>query len=235
MKIIRKFGGGGGGGSNAQQVSTIPDWMKPYLETGLKTSQEALQSGALSQVAGQNDIQKQAQGAAQNVANLQGNIGLHSAGALDQLGKIAAGEEIVPATTGATDAIKAAAFRDAAKKAQPGIAAAAAKGNVGGSRQLIQAGEGQLELASKVAGLDYGDLQARRQAAQSAAGQAVGAGKDVQEQLITGVNTLKGVGTDIQKQAQAEADAGYQGLSRYSSLIQGTPWQSNQQTQQGGK
>ena len=209
--------------------------MRPYLETGLKESSEALKSGDLSQVAGRNAIQEQAQGAAQNVANLQGNVGLHSSAALDQLGRIAGGQEIVPATTGATDAIKAAAFRDAAKKAQPGVAAAAAKGNVGGARQLIQAGEGQLELGAKVAGLDYADLQARRQAAQSAAGQTVDAGKSVQEQLITGVNTLKGVGSDIQKQAQAEADAPYQGLSRYSSLIQGTPWQSTQQVQQGGK
>lgn len=235
MRLIRKFGGGSGGGSNAQSVSTIPEWMKPYLETGLKTSQEALQSGALSQVAGQNDLQKQAQGAAQNVANLQGNVGLHSAKALDQLGKIAGGEEIVPSTTGATDAIKKAALYQAGAAGQGGIAANAARGTVGGSRQLIQAGASQNDQAAKLAGIDYQDLQSRRQLAQSAAGQAVGAGRDVQEQLITGVNTLKGVGSDIQGQAQREADAGFQGLSRYSSLIQGTPWQSQQQKQQGGK
>ena len=234
MKIIRKFGGGGSGGGG-DKTSTIPDWMRPYLEKGLQVNQEALLSGDLGQVAGRNAIQDQAQSAAQNVASLQGNVGLHSASALDQLGKIAGGQEIVPTSTGATDAIKRAAQYQAGVSAQPGIATNAMRGTVGGSRQLVQAGAGQNDMAAKFAGIDYQDLQSRRASAQQAASQAIQGGAGVQDQLIQGVNTLKGVGGDIQRQEQAQADAPYQALSRYSSLIQGTPWQNQQQTQQGGK
>ena len=229
MAIVRKYKGGA-----AEQVSTIPKEWVPYITKGLASADANLEAGNLSKVVGQNEYQKAAQDAAVGVANLQGNVGLHSSEALNQLGRVASGQEIVPASTGATDAIKQAAIYQAGVSAQPGIASAAARGTVGGSRNLVSAGAGANDLAAKLAGIDYTDLQARRQAAQGAAGTSVQLGGDVQNQLITGANTLKGVGADIQKQGQAEADTAFQGLSRYASLIQGTPWQSQQQVQ-GGK
>ena len=232
MAIVRKFGGGGG---SPQTVSQIPDWMRPYLETGLSASTNALKSGELSNVVGQNQYQKYAQDAAVEAAGGQQSVAQHSAAALDQLGRIAAGEEIVPSSTGATEAIKQAAIHQANVSAQPGIATAAARGTVGGARNLIQAGAGQNDLAAKLAGIDYQDLSARRQAAQTAAGTAIQGGAQVQDQLISGANTIKGVGADIQKADQAQADRAFTGLQRFSSVLQGTPWQSQQAVQQGGK
>ena len=228
MAIIKKYSGGGD-----KNVSTVPDWMRPYLETGLKSADANLRVGNLDNIAPQNQYQTAAQESAMTAANLQGNVGLHSSEALNQLGKIAAGQEIVPSSTGATDAIKQAAIYQAGVSAQPGVASAATRGTVGGSRNLISAGAGQNDLAAKLAGIDYQDLQARRQAAQGAAGTTVQLGGDVQNQLVAGANTLKGVGADVQKQQQAQNDAAFTGLSRYSSLIQGTPWQS--QRESGGK
>lgn len=222
------------GNSKTAQVSTIPDEWKPFVTKALESSNANLEAGNLSNIAGENPYQVAARDAATGIANLQGNVGLHSSAALNKLGDIAAGREIVPSSTGATDAIKQAAIYQAGVSAQPGIAAAAANGTVGGGRNIISAGAAQNDLAAKLAGLDYGDLQARRQAAQAAAGQVIGGGTDVQNQLITGANTLKGVGADLQKQTQAQNDAAYTGLSRYSSLIQGTPWHSQQQIA-GGK
>lgn len=229
MRIVKKFGGGG-----AQQVNTIPEWMAKYLDKGLATSQASLESGKLSYVAPQNSIQQAGQDSAVTAANLQGNVAINSANNLDQLGKIAKGEYVAPATTGATDAIKNAAIYQAGVSAQPGIANSAARGTVGGSRNLISAGAGQNDLAAKLAGIDYQDLQTRQAGAANAANAGIAGGSTVQSQLVTGANTLKGVGQDIQQQDQKANDATFQGLSRYSSLIQGTPWQSNQQVQ-GGK
>lgn len=226
MKIITLHMGGGG-----STVSTIPEWMRPYLETNLATAQENLKSGNFSNVAGFNPLQTQAQQAALTAANLQGNTALHSSAALDALGNIAAGKEIVPSSTGATDAIKKAAIYQAGVSSQPGIAAAAQRGTIGGARDLIKAGASQNDLAAKLAGIDYQDLQSRRQAAQSAAGTAIQSGGAVQDQLMAGANVMKGVGTDIQKQAQVEADAPFTGTQRFASLIHGTPWASNQQQQ----
>lgn len=231
MKLKLRYKGGGG---SAQTVSTIPDWARPYVERGLQRADTALTSGELSRVTGQNVIQKEAQAAALDAAQNQGAVTGATTGALGQLARTAAGEEIVPASTGATEAIKQAAIHQAAKDAQPGIATAASRGTVGGARQLVKAGSAQADLTSKLAGLDYADLQARRQAAQAAAGQTIQGGSQVQEQLMAPAATMKGVGSDIQKQSQAEADAAFQGLSRYSSLVQGTPWQSQQQ-KAGGK
>lgn len=230
--IVTKYKGGGGSTTTA---STIPEWMKPYLERNIQRAENAYESGSLSNVAKFNPLQESAQEAALFAADQQGAAAQYSAGGLDTLSRISAGEEVVPATTGATDAIKAAAARSASKLAQPGIAQSAARGTVGGSRNLIQAGEGEAELAAKMAGIDYNDLQQRRQAAQSAASSTIQGASAVQDQLMAGVNTQRGVGADIQKQTQMEADATNKGIASLSGALHGTPWQSQQNIQSGGK
>ena len=231
-RIVRKFGGGGG---QSETHSTIPTWMRPYLESGLQRAQSAEASGALSRVAGATADTKLGQDVARSAAGAQQGVAGNTLGALGQLSKVAAGEEIVPSSTGATNAIKQATIREAQKGLQPTIANRAKANAVGGGRQILGDMEAENDLNAKLAGIDYQDLQARRQAATGAASAAISGGAAAQDQLVEAANTLKGVGTDIQKQNQAEADAEFQGLSRYASLVSGTPWQSEQQKQQGGK
>lgn len=233
MKIIKRYGGGGGG--QQQTHSTIPDWMRPYLEKGLSQSSKALDAGELSKVAGFTPEQRLAQAASKGVATTQMGISENTLGNLGVLSRAAQGEEIVPTSTGATEALKAGAVRQAQTALQPGIASRAKSGAVGGGRQILQQNEASNDLAAKLAGIDYQDLQSRRQGALGAAGQAISAGSEAQKQAEAGASTLRGVGSEIQKQNQAELDKTFQGLSRFSSLVQGTPWQSQQQVQQGGK
>jgi len=235
MKIIKKYKGGG----STTQVSTIDPELKPYLTSGLQRAQAAEESGALSHVEGFTPEQLAAQQAAVSGASTQDVLAGRGAGALDTLETAQkTGYGIDPSVLAANpqlQALKAAQIRDAQKAMQPGLAKEAAAGVVGGSRAGIQAGEREAALAGALAKTDYDALSDASRTATGAATSEISATPTLQAATQAGASTLQGVGTAIQKQQQAEADAVYQGLGRFSSLIQGTPWQSQQQTQQGGK
>lgn len=236
MKIIKKYKGGGG---SSTTVSTIPEWMRPYLESGLKDAKSAKDSGELSHVEGFTPEQIEAQKRATAAAGTQDELAKRGTGALDTLETAQkTGFGVDPATLAANpqlQALKQAQIRDAQKAMQPGLAKEAALGHVGGSRAGIQAGEREASLAASLAKTDMDALTEASRTATGAAGAEITGTSALQKEATAGADTLQGVGTSIQKQRQAEADAVYQGLGRYSSLIQGTPWQSQQQSSQGGK
>lgn len=231
MKIIKKYAGMTG-------FSTLDPATSQYLADYLATAKSAYQAGDLAPLAGFNPLQQAAQSGAIDVATGTGgqaDVAASSVQDLNVLGRIASGEEVVPASTGATDALKAGAVRSAQQALAPVQAAEAATGQVGGGRQQIQAGEAASSLAGKLAGIDYADLQARRQAAQTAATSGAQLGGGVQTQLAAPLATLSGAGKEIQTQDQKVAEQKMTALQNLSSAIRGTPWQSQQQLSLGGK
>lgn len=226
MKLIKKYGGGNGG------FQQVPDWMQPYLADQLETTKQAYTSGAMAPLAGFNDLQTAAgQGLVQAATGPggQADVASSSVGALNQLGRIAGGETIVPATTGATDAIKAEAIRQAGIQAAPLAAKEAAMGQIGGSRQAIAGGEREAQLAGNLAGIDYKDLQMREQAAQQAAAQAISSGTTVQSQLTAPGQTVAAVGKQVQEMEQKQAEQPLMALQNLTASLKGTPWQSQTQ------
>lgn len=236
MKLVKKYGGGGG---SSTTVSTIPDEWKPFITRELSAAEKARTSGELSKVEGFTPEQLKAQEAARTAAGTQTDIGKKVLGAQGTLEKAQqTGFAVDPSAIADNPqlaAMKQAAIRSAQKSIQPGLASAAKLGVSTGDRAAIIGAEQQAALASSLAGLDYQALQDASKTAQSAATQEIASAPTLQQAQMAGADTLQSVGTAIQKQKQAEADATYQGLGRFASLIQGTPWQSQQQTSSGGK
>ena len=224
------FGGGGGGGT----VESIPDWYKPYIERGAQNAQAALESGALSNVANLNQTQVQGLDATVDAANKAADQYDVGVGAQNKLSQIASGQEIVPASTGATTALKNNAVSQAQAAWAPTQASLASQGQVGGARGALLAQQRDANLANQLAGIDYQDLNARRQAAQSAAGSVLGASQQLSGQAGQAGQYLGAAGSTLQSQKQREQDAAFQGLSRYAGLLSGQPTPTQQQ-KAGGK
>lgn len=201
---------GGGGGKSQTTTSGVADKAyEQYVSPFLRQAQQAQQSGDLSKVAGFNADQLAAQEAGRKAAGAQTG--------LEQLmaQQASAGVDL--------SGMKTAATTDA-KIALGALAGAAGRtGNLGGSRQALnQAGLAD-DLAAKFAGIDLQKQQqdmAMKQAALGAQG--------------TGAGMLGQVGAAGQQQAQAEADAQYQGLSRLGGMFGVLP-KSSTTTQSGGK
>jgi len=201
---------GGGGGKSQTTTSGVADKAyEQYVSPFLQQAQQAQQAGDLSKVAGFNADQLAAQEAgrkaAANQTGLETLMANQAAGGVDLSG------------------MKTAATTDA-KTALGALAGAAGRtGNLGGSRQALnQAGLAD-DLAAKFAGIDLQKQQqdmAMKQAALGAQG--------------TGAGMLGQVGAAGQQQAQAEADAQYQGLSRLGGMFGVLP-KSSTTTQSGGK
>jgi hypothetical protein len=201
---------GGGGGKSQTTTSGVADKAyEQYVSPFLQQAQQAQQAGDLSKVAGFNADQLAAQEAGRKAAGAQTG--------LEQLmaQQASAGVNL--------SGMKTAATTDA-KTALGALAGAAGRtGNLGGSRQALnQAGLAD-DLAAKFAGIDLQKQQqdmAMKQAALGAQG--------------TGAGMLGQVGAAGQQQAQAEADAQYQGLSRLGGMFGVLP-KSSTTTQSGGK
>jgi len=233
-RIIKKYGGGGG-----STTKTIPDWMPPYLETGLSASQSALTGGDLSQVAGFNTTENAAQ---TNAVIQAGQQDAQTGATLAQANQVlstagSTGLGVDPSVLANNPQLKA--VQDATiRSAQIGIggqqAVNAKQGAIGGGRQALQTSENEANLSAALAQQNLDQLNKQSATAIGAAQTGLQALPSELSAITAGSNTLQSVGTAQQKQTQAELDSQYQGLSRFSSLIQGTPWQSQQQTS-GGK
>lgn len=233
MKIVKKYKG------SSTTQSTIDPEFKPFIKRGLERAENAQLSGQFSNVAGFTPEQLKAQQQATAAAGQQDVLAGKVTGAADTLETAQktgfAIDPSVLADNPQLAAMKQAAIRSAQMAIQPGRAKEAASGLVGGSRAGIVAGEQEADLAAKMAGLDYQALQDASKTAQGAAVQEIQSIPTMQSAQTAGADTLQSVGTAIQKQQQAELDKEYQGMSRFSSIVQGTPWQSQQTVSQGGK
>jgi len=201
-----------GGGKDKSQTTTsgVADKAyEQYVSPFLSEAQKAQQAGELSKVAGftpdQIAAQEAGRQAASNQAGLETLMANQAAGGVDLSGMRTA------ATTQAKSALGALA------------GAAGRTGNLGGSRHALNQAGLTDDLAAKFAGIDLQKQQqdmAMKQAALGAQG--------------TGAGLLGQVGAAGQQQAQAEADAQYQGLSRLGGMFGALP-RTSTTTQSGGK
>jgi len=201
-------------GGGAETVETLPDWMKPYIEGGMSSVQDAFNSGDLSQVAGLTNEQNAGFDALTGGAAMQ-----------DKMAGLAAG---IAGGGGATDteALKnAAAYRAQVGRKGEG-ATMGTLSNVGGGRDGVRDSVFDAEMAAQFAGIDY-DAMRGDQARQDAARQEAMTG------ATAGGTTLAEVGGLKQEQQQSELDANYQGLERMAALF-GIGNNANQQAT-GGK
>ena len=201
-----------GGGKDKSQTTTsgVADKAyEQYVSPFLSEAQKAQQAGELSKVAGftpdQIAAQEAGRQAASNQAGLETLMANQAAGGVDLSGMRTA------ATTDAKSALGALA------------GAAGRTGNLGGSRHALNQAGLTDDLAAKFAGIDLQKQQqdmAMKQAALGAQG--------------TGAGLLGQVGAAGQQQAQSEADAQYQGLSRLGGMFNILP-KTSTTTQTGGK
>ncbi len=201
-----------GGGKDKSQTTTsgVADKAyEQYVSPFLSEAQKAQQAGELSKVAGftpdQIAAQEAGRQAASNQAGLETLMANQAAGGVDLSGMRTA------ATTDAKSALGALA------------GAAGRTGNLGGSRHALNQAGLTDDLAAKFAGIDLQKQQqdmAMKQAALGAQG--------------TGAGLLGQVGAAGHKQAQSEADAQYQGLSRLGGMFNILP-KTSTTTQTGGK
>ncbi len=200
----------GGGGKTSTTTSGVADKAyEQYVSPFLAEAQSAQQAGDLSKVEGFTPAQIAAQEAGTSAAGRQTTIEEAMAA------QAAGGVDLSGMRTQATQQ---------AQSALGSLAGAAGRsGGLGGSRQALnQTGISQ-DLAAKFAGIDQQAQQqqmAMNQAALGAQGQ--------------GAAMLGQVGGAQQQQAQAEADAQYQGLSRLGGMFGVLP-KTSTTTQTGGK
>ena len=227
------FKGGGGSQQAPQTVDTIPDWYRPFIESAATSAKDFYESGGLSKVEGMNENQLGA------ITSLEGAA--EKAG--DQYGLGGAGQDVMRAQaegTGAfssqsTEALRAKAIRDAQGAFADTGAQLASSGQIGGARAGLMSQERDANLSAALAGIDYDAQAADRASRSQGASNLLSSTTGMTDLAGKGADYLGSAGSTQQEQAQREADAGYQGLSRFASLLSGTPQPGQQAVQSGGK
>ena len=211
-----------------ESVSTIPEWLKPYLTQTLEEGQDLYTSNAFSHVEGLTDEQKEGMALLKGSAIGTADTADKSAMARDVLLNSAQGGNVVNYNNTNTQAIKDAAIRKSQQAFGDTAGAMAGNGLVGGRRAELVKSQRDAELASGLAEIDYNDYNTRRSQALSSSGGVISSGTDIQGQYEKPGSTLTKVGTGIQEQNQREQDAPYQGFQRWLGALQGVPTSSNQ-------
>ena len=207
-----------GGGTTQTAQSSIPDFLKPYVEDFVKKGSLAEGAGALSQVAGFTGDQQAAVDTARRAATAQEGLAGQSAtahqGALTGTGLFGAQD-----LTGQKDAYLQQARSALGENLAGQAASSSQRGVLGSLRSQAAREKAREQTAGNVAGqfaqLDAQDLNTRRQAQQGAVGQTAG----VQGTQGAAAQTLQASGAAQQSQQQKEADATYQGLQRLGGLF----------------
>ncbi len=201
---------GGGGDKTQTTTSGVADKAyEQYVSPFLSQAQQAQQAGELSKVAGFTPDQIAAQQAGRQAAGAQMGLEQALAAQANQ------GVNLSGMRTGAQQQAQAALGLNAA--------GAGRAGGLGGSRQYLNNQTIANDLAAKFGQIDQ-SAQAQNFANKQAALGAQG----------TGAGLLGQVGAAGQQQAQAEADAQYQGLSRLGGMFPILP-KTSTTTQSGGK
>ena len=198
-----------GGGTSTSTTGFAQEY-KPEIKGMLGEGRALYDSGQLGAVAGFTPAQLEAQ--KQGIASAGVQTGLENALAT-QANK---GVDLSGMRTAAkTDALSALGM---------GAAGAGRAGGLGGSRQALNNQSIANDLAGKFAQIDQQE-QAQNFANKQAAIQAQG----------TGAQTLAGIGSGQQQQAQNEADAAYKAIAQRVGLFTGMADKETTTTQSGGK
>jgi len=212
-----------------ESVSTIPEFLKPYLTKTLKEGEDLYGADAFSHVEGLTDEQKEGMALLKGSALGTADTANKSASARDIMLNSAQGGNVVnyDGNNNNLQAMKDSATRKT-QQAFGGVASSmAASGLVGGRRAELVKAQRDAELTSALANIDYNDYNTRRSQALASASGVIGSGSDIQNQYQTPGSTLTKVGQGLQEQQQREADAPYQGFQRWLGALQGVPSSAN--------
>ena len=212
-----------------ESVSTIPEFLKPYLENTLQEGQDLYGAGAFSNVEGLTDEQKEGLALLKGSAMGTADTANKSAEARDIMLNSARGGNVVSYDGNNNDlqAMKDSAIRKSQQAFGDTAGAMASSGLIGGRRAELVKAQRDAELTSNLASIDYNDYNTRRSQALTSASGVIGAGADIQNQYQTPGKTLTSVGQGLQEQQQREADAPYQGFQRWLGALQGVPSSPN--------
>jgi len=219
-----------GGGEDGATVESIPDWYKPYIEKAAGSASSAYDSGDLSKVAGLNSMQIGSADAYKGAAGMANDQYTAGVGGQDVFADQAAGTGAFSPTS--TEGLRNKAIRDAQGAFAPMGAQLAASGQIGGARAGLLNQERDANLAGALAGIDYQAQQDDRASRAEGARGLLGSSDQLSGQAGNAAGYLGEGGKGLQEQTQRELDAGFQGLSRYSSLLSGSPVPT--QTQEAG-
>lgn len=225
----------GGGGQTTTSESGVPKEFRPYVVSGLKSAEEALEGGELAYVADLTPEQKESMEMQKALARdtLPG-IAAKSEEARGVLGEASRGEGIFG--TGGYQTVSEQMKPQLTQLAQmtrgAGQSEAAMGGGLGSARQqaMIEGNVLDKSLAATSA-----ELEAQRAGRTGAAKGVISTGADVGAQYGAGAAALERVGTTLQEQAQREGDTRYQELSRFFGFL-GSPavGQETKSTTTGG-
>jgi len=249
------FGGGGGGGGGSSQTTTdIPDWLKPYVEFGLKEAQGLYKGAGPEYYPGQTYVSPSGQTTqALNLAEQRALAGspLQRA-ALQQQAKTVGGQYLgvnpyLSAALKAGQSEATQAYTDALKQGRSGAVAAGRMGS-GAQQEMESRAEQNLatalsQQAGQLAYQNYASERARQEAAAAGApAMAASEYADINQLLQTGK------AGEAYDQAKLEADVArfnfaqqkpYEKLSSYLGAVYGAPVPMQQTTTQessgGGK
>ncbi|MDC6464983.1 hypothetical protein PQZ39_00975 [bacterium] len=221
-----------GGGGNPTTVETIPDWYRPYIEKAAGSAVSTYDAGNLSRVEGMNENQLGAISSLEGAAKKAGDQYTIGGTSQQVMQDQALGQgAFSPAST---EALRTKAIRDAQGAFADTGAQLASSGQVGGARAALLGQERDANLSGALAQIDYDAQAADRASRAQGAGNLLSSTTGMSDLAGKASDYLGSAGSTEQEQAQREADADYQGLSRLASLLSGTP-QPGQQAVQGGK
>lgn len=214
----------GGGGGTSTSESGLPDWARPAVEASLNKAVSTEGAGGFSHVQDLTGEQLDAFGRRAELGQRGGaleQIAADSYGATQAYRDAAAGTGLFGA-----DAIgqQAQALEGTIGQAQQrqlgGLQGQASRGGALGSARS----QASIDSALTKTGADIAqrELESRRQYSLGGAGGTLGAGGQLQDQLLSGVDQTESVGQALQQQAQNEGDAAYQGIQRLFGLY-GSP------------
>ncbi len=220
----------GGGGGRVQEVSSIPDWAVPYMQSVGNAATAQYNAGNLGKVAGASGLQQQAFGTGANQMTQTTNM------ALDKLAGQAGRLEAM-ANQGAYDptALKEAAILESGQATAELGKQYGAAGTLGSARQAVQQGAQNASTAAKFAEIDRSMASEnfqQRMAAEQGLGASVSGGAQLAGSTASGLANLGAEQRDITQQGM---DANWQALQRYASTIYGNPARQSATQSGGGK
>ena len=205
---------GGGDGPSTTTTANIPEWLKPHAQKFLGAAGRGFDAGALSKVAGETAQQQEAYDVGTQAGRQQTQLGQQAAQRASQLYD----RPGVDTDRLRQDFLNQArtAGDTAATQANLG---AASRGTLGSARGVRAAEQGRAAAQEQAA---LGFTQAAQQAQQqdfANKANLLGQTSALQAGLGTGAQTLGAVGKERQAQQQKLADAQFQGLQRFGSLL----------------
>jgi len=216
LKLIKRYKGGD---TNVTKVDSIPEWMRPSIESVTNEAGRLYNKGALDNVVGKSNLQQKAFG---NAADAVANTGASSLDTLkDQQNRLN-----TMATAPSADILaaqKQGIILDAQKRVAGMDTQFGQAGTLGSARQAVMQGAQNAATTGELAKIDAdyeNKMFQNRLEAEKILGNSVGASGAAASGTA---KTLADLGNQERSINQAQVDAPWQGLQRYASTVFGNP------------